>query len=89
LELWSDGRKTVEKSHLSQDKGHRAECEAFVRAIKEGRPSPIPLDSIVNTTLATIRIAESVHHRQPQEILWTASVTDRAPEISVTAKDTL
>jgi predicted dehydrogenase/threonine dehydrogenase-like Zn-dependent dehydrogenase len=89
LELWADGRKTVQKSHLGQDKGHNAECEAFVRAVKEGSESPIPFDSIVNTTLTTIRLAESVRHRRQEEVSWSIQDTPKESMMSVIAKDTL
>lgn len=89
LELWSDGRKTVQKSHLHQNKGHGAECAAFVRAVKEGTESPIPFDSIVNTTLATIRLAESVRHRQQKDVSWSVQDTTKERMMSVIAKDTL
>ncbi len=36
-----------------QDKGHRAECAAFVEAIKTGGPSPIPFSELVEVTQAT------------------------------------
>ena len=89
LELWSHGRKTVVKSHLRQDKGHHAECEAFVRAIKDGTQSPIAFDAIANTTLATLRLAESVRSRQPLEVSWTQSGSPQEWEMSATAEDEL
>ena len=42
-----------------QDKGHAAECAAFLRAVREGGPSPIPLDDLVNTTRATFAAVQS------------------------------
>jgi predicted dehydrogenase/threonine dehydrogenase-like Zn-dependent dehydrogenase len=38
-----------------QDKGHGAELEAFVKAVREGGPSPIPLDELEASTRATVR----------------------------------
>ena len=60
LELMHDGRTKKTKSRLRQDKGHIAECAAFVRAIEEASAAPISFDSIYNTTLTTFEIAESL-----------------------------
>lgn len=38
----------------AQDKGHAAALEAFVSAIKEGRPSPIPLNEVLEVSRWTI-----------------------------------
>ena len=60
LELVRDGRKTVHKSGGRQDKGHREALRAFVAAIREGRPSPVPWKEAVATSLTTFRILESL-----------------------------
>lgn len=44
----------------SQDKGQDACCEAFVKSIKEGLPSPIPADEIFEVAKISIQIAESL-----------------------------
>ncbi|MFZ0537442.1 MAG: bi-domain-containing oxidoreductase [Candidatus Sulfotelmatobacter sp.] len=59
LELVRGGKKSVFRSGLRQDKGHRGECEAFVRAIQIGSESPIPFHEIVDTMLATFALEES------------------------------
>ena len=59
LELAREGRKSVFRSPLRQDKGHRGEFEAFVTAILTGSTSPIPLREIVNTMLTTFALEES------------------------------
>src|SRR5205807_2683496 len=51
LELWSGSGKP--KTISGQGKGHKEEIEAFIGAIKNGKQSPIPFDSILATTLAT------------------------------------
>jgi predicted dehydrogenase/threonine dehydrogenase-like Zn-dependent dehydrogenase len=43
-----------------QDKGHRAELAAFVDAVAQRRPSPVPLASAVNSTRATFAIRQSI-----------------------------
>ena len=46
-------------SCANQDKGFRAEFEAFSAAIKIGKPA-IPFESLYNTTLAAFRIREAI-----------------------------
>jgi predicted dehydrogenase/threonine dehydrogenase-like Zn-dependent dehydrogenase len=58
LELWSGSGKP--KVISGQGKGHKEEVEAFINAIKSGKPSPIPFDSILATTLVTFAIKESL-----------------------------
>lgn len=54
LELISDGRKSVRKNRWRQDKGHRPEWEAFMRAVREGGPPPIPYQELFDVSLASI-----------------------------------
>ena len=54
LELISDGRKSVSKNRWRQDKGHRPEWEAFMRALREGGPPPIPYQELFDVSLASI-----------------------------------
>lgn len=42
LELRRDGRARVWRHWLRGDKGHQPEVEAFLAAVKEGKPSPVP-----------------------------------------------
>jgi predicted dehydrogenase len=41
-------------------KGHREELEAFIQAVRHGRPSPIPFDESVRVTRATLAILTSL-----------------------------
>jgi predicted dehydrogenase len=59
LEMTRFGRKTTVISRWRQDKGHRAEWQAFAECIRSGGSEPIPLDSIVSTTLTTLCIARA------------------------------
>ena len=59
LELVRNGRKSLSRSWLKQDKGHAAEWKAFCESIETGRPAPISFEEIVASTRATIRIVES------------------------------
>ena len=54
----------------SQDKGHRAELEAFVQAVKSNGEMPIPFPEIVMTTLTTFKIIESIRKGMPVEITF-------------------
>ncbi len=59
LELVRGGKRRVFRSRLRQDKGHRGEFEAFVRAIQTGSESPIPFREILDTMLTTFALEES------------------------------
>jgi predicted dehydrogenase/threonine dehydrogenase-like Zn-dependent dehydrogenase len=65
LELVRGGKKRVFRSLLRQDKGHRGEWEAFVKAIQAGAESPIPFREIVSTMLATFALEQSRCLGQP------------------------
>jgi predicted dehydrogenase/threonine dehydrogenase-like Zn-dependent dehydrogenase len=65
LELVRGGKKSVYRSLLRQDKGHRGEWEAFVTAIQTDAESPIPFPEIVNTTLAMFALEASRCLGQP------------------------
>jgi predicted dehydrogenase/NADPH:quinone reductase-like Zn-dependent oxidoreductase len=65
LELVRHGRKQIFRSRFRQDKGHRAELEAFAAAVRTGAESPIPFDQIVAVTLATLRAVQSRSLGQP------------------------
>ena len=68
LELVGRGRKQVFRSLLRQDKGHRGECQAFIDAIINGRPSPIPFSEIVATMRATFALEESRSSGRPVDV---------------------
>ena len=54
---------------LRQDKGHAAEVEAFLRAVKDGGKPPISWEEIRATTLASILAVRSIREGVPFEIL--------------------
>jgi len=68
LELSRGGRKQSERSRLSQDKGHRAEWEAFARTLREGGSSPIAFEEIVAVSLATLRALASRRLGEPMPV---------------------
>ncbi|MCQ4198979.1 bi-domain-containing oxidoreductase [Streptomyces coelicoflavus] len=57
-----DGRKRWVSSRLpkARDKGQSAELAAFVRAVRTGGPMPVPLESLVATTAATLAVRSSL-----------------------------
>jgi hypothetical protein len=67
LEMVQDGRRKVIRS-ASQDKGHLAEWQAFVKAIREGGAPPIPYEHLIGVTKATFAVIESLHERKPLHI---------------------
>jgi predicted dehydrogenase/threonine dehydrogenase-like Zn-dependent dehydrogenase len=59
LELVRHGRKITTRSRWSQDKGHRAELEAFVDAVRGNRKSVPSFSEVIATTLATFGIQQA------------------------------
>jgi predicted dehydrogenase len=60
LELSRHGRKRTFRSRWRQDKGHDAEWAAFAEAVTGRADAPIPFEDLVCSTLATLRLDESV-----------------------------
>ena len=82
LELVRHGRKQVFRSWLRQDKGHRAEWQEFVASIRKGGPTPISFEEICATTLATIRIADSLRSGQRELVIANDAELSSAPLVS-------
>ena len=60
LSITEGGRTKVEKASLGQDKGHRGELEAFATAVAAGTGAPIDEAELLETSLATIAVLESL-----------------------------
>jgi predicted dehydrogenase/threonine dehydrogenase-like Zn-dependent dehydrogenase len=60
LEIVRNGRKRIIRSRWHQDKGHRGEWAAFTQSIRDQGPAAIPFDELVCSTLATLRVQQSV-----------------------------
>jgi predicted dehydrogenase len=58
--VWTGRRRNTMRSRGAQDKGQRHELAQFVEAVRTGTPMPIPFESLVATTGATIAVAESL-----------------------------
>ena len=76
LELARHGRKQVLRSRWRQDKGHKAEMQAFVAAARGEAPPPISFEQIVGSTLATLRLQTSLQTGEPQAIALSEFVAD-------------
>ncbi len=60
IELVFNGRRKTLKSRLRQDKGHRAEWQAFSTAIQAGGPPSIPYDHIFGVMTATFASVQAL-----------------------------
>jgi predicted dehydrogenase/threonine dehydrogenase-like Zn-dependent dehydrogenase len=65
LDLVSQGKRRVIRSPLRQDKGHRAEWEAFSQAIIAGGAPPIPYEHLFGVAEATFAALDALRNRQP------------------------
>ncbi len=59
LSITQGGRTRTEKS-MGQDKGHRAELDTFTHAVATGGPAPADEAELIETSLATIAVLESL-----------------------------
>ncbi|MBL7924703.1 MAG: Gfo/Idh/MocA family oxidoreductase [Bacteroidia bacterium] len=59
-ELKISGSRIKKKYSGNQDKGHRAEIDAFIHSIEEGKAAPIAFDELYNSTLSTFLVLESI-----------------------------
>ncbi len=61
----ADGKRRRAGGGLDQDKGHKAELTAFVAAAASGGTPPVAESELVEATLATIAITESLRSGAP------------------------
>ncbi len=57
---WSAPRRVPAQLARGRDKGQRAQLDAFVSAVRTGGPMPVPMDSLVATTRATLAVHASL-----------------------------
>jgi polar amino acid transport system substrate-binding protein len=67
LEMWRGGKRKAVK-RLAQDKGFDRELAAFVEAARGGGEMPIGWRSLALTTLACLRIEESLRSGRPEAL---------------------
>jgi predicted dehydrogenase/threonine dehydrogenase-like Zn-dependent dehydrogenase len=65
VSVWSAKGKNGHRVLAGQDKGQRAQLEHFVEAVRTRSPMPIPLDSLVATTRATLAVGTSLLSGRP------------------------
>jgi len=68
FELWEGRRHRVRRSLRGVDKGQKGELEAFVAAVRDGTPMPIPPTSLVKTTEATFAAHRSAATRRVMRV---------------------
>jgi predicted dehydrogenase len=66
--VWSSKGKNGRRALTGQDKGQRAQLERFVHAVRTGSAMPIPLESLVATTRATLAVGSSLATQGP--VIW-------------------
>jgi predicted dehydrogenase len=76
-EKWSSPRLA-----RGRDKGQRAELDAFLAAVSSGGPMPVPVESLVATTLATLAVQTSLAGGSPVRLESTVARAGEAGEVS-------
>jgi predicted dehydrogenase/threonine dehydrogenase-like Zn-dependent dehydrogenase len=66
--IWTGRRRATTRARGGQDKGQRAELAQFVQASLSGAAMPIPLESLVAVTKATIAVRESLASGRPEPV---------------------
>lgn len=56
------GNKAENRKLSKQDKGHADELAAFAKAVKSGQPFPISTDEVLDATVATFALLESIRN---------------------------
>jgi predicted dehydrogenase/threonine dehydrogenase-like Zn-dependent dehydrogenase len=66
--VWAGRRPATKRARGGQDKGQRAELEQFVAAVRSGGPMPIPFESLIATTRATVAVERSLASGRPETV---------------------
>jgi len=67
LDLRRGGKQRVIRKFI-QDKGHRAEMQAFVEAVRRGRESPIDIEMIAAVSRATFAAVDALRDGLPRKL---------------------
>jgi polar amino acid transport system substrate-binding protein len=62
MEVFGEKKRKVKLK--KQDKGHAAGVKAFIEALKQGKPAPIPFAEIYLSSKATFAVLESIRERR-------------------------
>ena len=87
-----DGRTTTRKARAGQDKGHKAELQAFVKAVASGTP-PVDENELLESSLATIAVLEALRSGRSVSLISDlgggaeSSATDPVSDIAAAAND--
>ncbi len=79
-----DGRTTTKKARAGQDKGHKAELQAFVKAVASGTP-PVDENELLESSLATIAVLEALRHGQSVPLIGDAADGEAKPAPDIAA----
>jgi predicted dehydrogenase len=74
LLIVSDGKIAIKKSSLSQDKGHKAQIDAFVSDVISGTPT-VDEQSLIDSSAATLAVLDSLRLGRP---IFMSDITQRA-----------
>jgi hypothetical protein len=66
--VWAGRGSDTIRPKNGQDKGQQAELTRFVEAALAGAPLPIPAESLVATTKATIGVQDSLLSGKPERL---------------------
>ena len=66
--IWTGRAHATTRARGGQDKGQRAELAQFVQASLAGAAMPVPLESLVAVTRATIAVRESLSSGKPEPV---------------------
>src|SRR5262249_24140958 len=82
LDLVRHSRKRSFREWLRQGKGHVAEWSQFSTCVRNGGAPPISFDEIVTSTLATIRIVDSLRSGRAESVTFDLKQSEYAPLVS-------
>jgi len=54
------GKRYIKTKYKGQDKGHATTVKSFLESIKIGNPCPISFEELYNSTLATLKVIQSI-----------------------------
>jgi predicted dehydrogenase/threonine dehydrogenase-like Zn-dependent dehydrogenase len=66
--VWAGRKASNTRSRSGQDKGQGQQLTEFVAACRSGAPMPIPLESLIATTRATLAIGQSLLSGKPEQV---------------------
>ena len=66
--LYGRKRWIAPRVPIGRDKGQRTQLAEFLASVRTGGPMPIPLDSLVSTTRATLAVARSLGTAKPVDV---------------------